>query len=61
MKKKIDRFTILEALGGSGAQSTVYKAAETLADEVTRTVALKVLPVIAPKEKAAAAQYLSER
>ena len=43
MKKKIDRFVLTESLGDSG-HGAVYKAAEALGGELTRTVTVKVLP-----------------
>jgi serine/threonine protein kinase len=60
VKKTIDRFTLIEALGGSGASSSVYKATETLVGELTRDVALKVLPVISAKDKQANARLEAE-
>jgi serine/threonine protein kinase len=51
VKKTIDRFTLVEPLGGSGSASSVYKATEALVGDLTRDVALKVLPVISAKDK----------
>ena len=59
MKKQIDRFTLLDALGSGGAGS-VYRAEEALPGGVRRPVALKVLPVIAKADKAAEARFFAE-
>ncbi len=59
MKKQLDRFTLVEALGSGGAGS-VYRAEEALPGGVQRAVALKVLPAIAKNDKAGEARFCAE-
>jgi serine/threonine protein kinase len=59
VKKKIDRFVLLEQLaeGGGGA---VWQAEEMLPGDVKRPVALKVLPAVTASDKAALARFVEE-
>ena len=59
MRKKIDRFTIEQVISETSSGS-VYKAQELLPGNITRPVALKVLPAMAEKDAKAEKRFASQ-